>query len=380
MVDCLTLSADASARVQEIATEARRGGLEADFLLVLSWLVPYRFALGDRAGAIAQVRSLGASAEANAVSFRQDDAEVFEVAARIPTGAGVAVDVSVDEAQWNARSRLERLRLREALWRGALASAPETIQVLDALVEAAPQSGLDSTAPYDALVRAHTDLDDLIEVMPPHQVYLQNLAGVLAGAEAVALAGTERHAQEWLRWLTQNLPSYVETSLEWPVSRRRVQALLALRAGNVAIAQKGMRNAIAWADQAGYAVEAAIARVQLGEMLAREEGRIAARDRALYRKEGAEALRALDIDPLPHALTGARALAAVKDDCNRPSLSAREAEVLRYLGDGYTYSQIAEALGVAAPTVHTLAHRAYGKLGVSGKRRAAAAARELGLI
>jgi DNA-binding NarL/FixJ family response regulator len=54
--------------------------------------------------------------------------------------------------------------------------------------------------------------------------------------------------------------------------------------------------------------------------------------------------------------------------------------VLSLLARGQSYRQIADVLGVRWPTVQTLAHRCYRKLGVSGKVKATEVARDHGLI
>jgi DNA-binding NarL/FixJ family response regulator len=57
-------------------------------------------------------------------------------------------------------------------------------------------------------------------------------------------------------------------------------------------------------------------------------------------------------------------------------LTAREAEVLELLQDGYTNSEIAEALSIGVETVRTHARSIYRKLGVPSRRELARRARQ----
>jgi DNA-binding NarL/FixJ family response regulator len=62
------------------------------------------------------------------------------------------------------------------------------------------------------------------------------------------------------------------------------------------------------------------------------------------------------------------------------ALSPREREVLRLLTTGATNREISEHLGIGAETVKTLLSRSYGKLGVSRRAEAIAAAHEQGIF
>lgn len=62
------------------------------------------------------------------------------------------------------------------------------------------------------------------------------------------------------------------------------------------------------------------------------------------------------------------------------SLSPREAQLLRLLGQGFTYDEAAERMGVSLPTAKTFSRRIYQKLQVNSKVKAIVAARERGLI
>ena len=68
------------------------------------------------------------------------------------------------------------------------------------------------------------------------------------------------------------------------------------------------------------------------------------------------------------------------DDLVRPSLSAREREVLNELARGATYADIAASLFVSENTVKTHVSSLYGKLAVSRRSEALAVARNLHLL
>lgn len=59
-------------------------------------------------------------------------------------------------------------------------------------------------------------------------------------------------------------------------------------------------------------------------------------------------------------------------ESNLHDLSAREWEVLRLLARGFSYKEIAEALGVSLTTVNTHIHRTYEKLHVQSRGQAVA--------
>lgn len=65
---------------------------------------------------------------------------------------------------------------------------------------------------------------------------------------------------------------------------------------------------------------------------------------------------------------------------NLPSLSPREAEVLRALVNGWSTGRIAQTLGISTNTVRTHTQNLLGKLGVHSKLEATAMALRLGLV
>src|SRR5690606_20087112 len=164
----------------------------------------------------------------------------------------------------------------------------------------------------------------------------------LAGAEAVALAGTQSHAAQWLDWVAREVQPLVATLLEWPVSRARIQGMLAMRAGHHQSAKSAFKRAHDWAKDAGYAAEAGLALVQHAELLAHGEPRSRQAEWTAIRQRGWDALIALQVDPAAHAYAVTRAIAATRDsDAAGPRLTPRELEVLTALADGLTYREAA---------------------------------------
>nr|WP_237448102.1 helix-turn-helix transcriptional regulator [Nocardioides flavescens] len=64
----------------------------------------------------------------------------------------------------------------------------------------------------------------------------------------------------------------------------------------------------------------------------------------------------------------------------RPTLTAKETEVLRAIADGATTKSMARSMGVSARTVESHRARIYAKLGARGHVQAVALGLELGLL
>jgi DNA-binding NarL/FixJ family response regulator len=84
-------------------------------------------------------------------------------------------------------------------------------------------------------------------------------------------------------------------------------------------------------------------------------------------------LRALGVTRIPRGPLG-------ETRVNPAGLTARQIDVLRLLGKGYTNAQIASQLVVSVRTVDSHVAAVLGKLGASGRREAAACAAELGVL
>jgi len=63
-----------------------------------------------------------------------------------------------------------------------------------------------------------------------------------------------------------------------------------------------------------------------------------------------------------------------------PDLTARESDILRYLGRGHSIRQTARALGIAPKTVENVQTRLFRKLGVRNRSGALAVADAFGLL
>ncbi len=88
-----------------------------------------------------------------------------------------------------------------------------------------------------------------------------------------------------------------------------------------------------------------------------------------------------DIVTVLAAVTAApRERARASEHLVRPTLSAREREVLNELARGATYADIAAALFVSENTVKTHVSSLYGKLAVSRRSEALAVARNINLL
>ncbi len=233
---------------------------------------------------------------------------------------------------------------------------------------------------FQAAVGAYLDRRAPPESEPPTRLTLFTLDSTLAMAEAVAIGGSQQQAVTWARWFEEVWPERVVTTLGWPAVVLRVRALLHARAGDTPAAVRLLRGAIRWADGHGYSVEAAIARIQLAELLSHTPSTTARREWEDVRRAGRLSARAVGVDASAAAHAAAEAATLGRFDNTRPALTPREAEVLHLLAAGRSYRTAAEALGVEWRTVQVHARNIYQKLGVHSKVEAVLAARDAGLI
>ena len=141
--------------------------------------------------------------------------------------------------------------------------------------------------------------------------------------------------------------------------------LASLRAKRRVGVQRLFERSIDFADERRWVLEAAIARVQLGEV---------APILKLPRPDTSEAERVLDglgIDPVSIALTAARAVLLSQ---RATALTDREQEILDLVADGLTAREIAARLGITEETVRTHLKNARGKQGTTGLTGSRAAA------
>lgn len=173
-------------------------------------------------------------------------------------------------------------------------------------------------------------------------------------------------------------------ALAGPSGRERVEAAAALARGRVAAAA-GDADAVNVLQQAvngfarlGHRLEAAQARLELARALAGQSppGAIETARHARNELEALGALREADAAAALMRSLGARGRAGPR---SLGSLSRRETEVLRLLGEGLSNREIGGRLFISPRTAEHHVSRIYGKLGLKSRAEAAAyAVRNLG--
>ncbi|MDA0364793.1 MAG: LuxR C-terminal-related transcriptional regulator [Chloroflexi bacterium] len=382
-VSCLSAEVSRLPTVRRAIGLAEQSGEPRLAVYIMSWMIPLMFAAGQAADADPWVVALRLQAQSIPHPFREADTAAFAFATqarRGPSATDVPYRLAAETGNFLATYRLCTLQLRNAVLEGNWSVADQMRARLER-VSPRLMPGYAKTLPYlGALVSAYQSSSEYVTPPDPPPVTLQTISGLLAGGEAVAIAGTQRDAVQWLDVLERGMPRGVATALEWPVSRDRVIGLLRARAGSVREAVRAFREAIHWAGQAGYDSEAALAQVQLAEVQSLAEIPSSERARTQLRRAGWMRLQAMGIDPTPHAYAATRALALRDDVSARPQLSPRQVEVLALLAEGLTYREAAARLGTSWRTVSTQAYQSYGRLGVSGKWEAVRAARRLEIL
>ncbi len=382
VVDMVSLAPGAVARAEHVLSDPSLHAIPRQQLWALSWFVPCVAATGRRGSIDPWLRLLRALARAEQHEWRLADARSFEYALAIGPSCGRGAIPDPGEPTLSnpiAEMRCVLARLRASVVRRDWPAVDAPLRHLAAMDSAQGGSPFGAVANYHALVEAHRDGEITTPVAFPAEFHLGNLPATLAAVEAIAHGGTQSEAVAALRRMAA-IPRAVETSLEWPVSRARVQGLLALRAGNEKDARRLLQHAIEWATEAGYGVERDLAAFQLGELFANGTLIVSQKQRRTQRRDASQSLLGAGIDPGPHALPVARALSRGAEMDLGGHLAPREVEVLRKLADGLSYKETAAALGVKPSTVQTLAHRSYDKLGVNGRIPAMNLARELGIL
>lgn len=381
VVDLVSLAPGAAARAEESLSRPELQDDQRQALFVMSWLIPYLAADGRRRAVEPWLRSLRFLTRAENHRWRIADALSFDYALRValrcdrevqpPAETGIAINPTADMRCVLASLRVSVVR-RE--WHAVTAPLARLAE-LDATLRGSPFGSL---ANYAADVEAHRHGETTMPVVFPGESHLGNLPTILAGAEAVAHGGTQADAIRALQVLSA-LPRGIETSLEWPVARARIEGLLALRVTRETEARRQLYHAVTWARESGYDVERDLAAFQLGELYANGTLVVSEQLQREQRRDAGQLLLDAGIDAGPHALPVARALSR-GNDTPHGRLAPREVEVLRLLADGCTYAEAAMSLKVKHATVQTLAHRSYQKLGVNGRMAAINVARELGIL
>jgi DNA-binding CsgD family transcriptional regulator len=376
---CLLTEAD-DAPGRQLIGRLEQAADDAGSLFMISWLVPHLYATGKLRDAHAWVRTLRLKAEAAGHRFRLGDAAAFAAAEAAIAGPAPRVVPRVSSRNWLAQWRLGALALWEESSGYHGAGGERAMATLTEVGSQVRRVVLGSPQPFEICARALRDPDVEYEADPPDSVTLWNLASILATAEAVAIAGRQASASAWNRWLGDHLAEGVRSSLEWPVSADRVRGLVALRAGDPAAAHRWIDRGATWASEEGHRIEAGICRTQLAELRASGLTRGHGESWRRLRAEGWSTLREMRLEPAAHAHVIQRCIRAMRDPSHPPRLSPREAEVLRLFGNGATYWEAAQELGLRMLTVQTLAHRIYEKLEVRGKLEAVRLARELRIL
>lgn len=386
VVDCITLRSLRPESVADAIAKAERAGIEAESGALKTWAIPYFFALGDARTARPWIEVLRLQAEASMHRARIQDAEVFAYALAVRSHQGgrlMPVPPLVEPgANPNAEWRHRLLTLRVALLLGRW---EEARSLCDQLTTSNPRfpSGLEPPAnPFRDLVRAYEGSEgDGVTLPPPRFVTLGNLPVVLAGMEAVAIAGSQRAAAAWLDQTNGLLPSLVQSSIEWPVMAARVRGLLHVRAGALQAGAALLRRSIGLAEAAGNAVEAGLAQLQLSEVLSLGQVKASrfGEARGLHR-EGWDRLARAGISPIPFAYSASRVIGLHRDERSAGNLSPRETEVLSLLSEGLTFKGVGDRLGISWRTAQLHAARAYAKLGAHGRISAIETARQMGVL
>ncbi len=375
----LLLELDSLDDVEALAGRVHRTKFEWQSSGLVSWLIPTMVARGGHVSASQWVRALAALAESGGHPWRAADAAAFRYALDT-TDAGRELEAPTAGANYLAAWRIGLARLQRAVRSGGSAlhaDAGDELQALRTRVHAGFADGFHIVQALLAGGDVHGGQE--LDLAPPRGVSLLNIGLVLAGAELVAVHGTQSTATTWISWFGRSVSPAVRTALEWPVARDRVEGLLRIRTGDVRGGTAQLRAAIRWCDESGYDVEAGIARLQLAEVLALGEVPAVERRWRRLRATGLATIQQHGLDPVVFAYDATRALAQGRG-ARTSLLAPREVEVLRLLAEGMTYREAASVLGVQWRTVQTHAYHAYSKLGVGRRVAAVDAARRLGVI
>lgn len=386
IVNCRVVKLVALDRWSSMLPELSLGDEEAmnasDRLFLLSYFIPAGFARGRAGEMRTWIRMLRIEATGLNHPWRVADASLFQAAEQAISEPFADIDCEqLSPFNWGAGWRVGVLRFRAALLRRDPSACQDALQKLVHVRRRAGDARLDTSAAFEGLYVASfgSNLPGAVPCEPPSDVHLFNLPSLVAGGQAVALAGTRAAAGDWLDFFKTSIPEDVVTSLEWPVSLARVQGLLQLRCGDVNGARKQLERAVEVAARSNSPIELAFARLQLAEVL-RQSTPAMERQAAELRQKATEALRAAGIDGAAAAYEAAHIHPLGRNSHAIPNLTDRELEVLVALSQGLTYKAAAEQLGVKWTTVQTIAHRCYDKLERSGRSAACARAEELGLL
>ena len=334
VVSAILLQADCVARAERNVVAA--GGTSGMALAegMKPWVIAAMHAFGMAERADIWTTSLAAYAESARDVFRRADVAALDFATRTRARLGEPDEAALVGAPRNtiARWRVGVTRLYLDLLRRDRAAASASLGLLEELggqMNPVWKSGI-------PLYRAARDAwfeegDGSPFPPPPESVSAITLPAALAGLNASSQGGSQDDAVLWRRWADASLPPHIQSSLGWPVSVDRLIALNDVRLGRVGGAKRRFERAARWADAGGYAIERAIALLQLAE-LATLASLPTTRERwQALRRRGRTELSDLGIDPDPLAYQVARALALGRTSDFSPKLTPREVEVLSLL-------------------------------------------------
>jgi DNA-binding CsgD family transcriptional regulator len=382
-VACILLDDRPVAELTTPIPACEREGLDWLASALRCWYISYLFAVGQRSPARPWIETLQMQAEVVGHPARLVDANVFRAAwdAVRATEIGMPLAESARSTMnSNALWRTAVLGLRQALLQGDWPSVESWQAVLDDAAVTLHPAFVDGMGAFGALAAAYRG-EPVEGLKPPRQPSLVNCAAALAGGEAVAIAGSQEAAASWKAWFDAAFPAIVRTTVEWPVATARIKGLLHVRAGAVKTGVQLLKEAARWADEADYPIEAALARLQLAEVLTHADvGTTRTLDARKLRRSGWAALQELGVPPQTHAYAATSAVAMSRDDRSLSPLTPREIEVLALLADGLSYKQVGLRLGMSWRTAQLHASRIYEKLDVHGKMQAFEVARELKIL
>ena len=361
----------------------QRAGSNPNATFVISWLAPLLFSMGRWRDALPWIQAMRVISEAEGHPWRLADADCFTRAAeaiRQPPDYAALHELATHSGNWLASWRAHAVELYWAVLAGDAEGAARAWQALDELRPRAYPGFRDGADLFRAAASARAAPHVELELAFPTRVTAMNLGATFAGMEAVAIAGSQRHAAAWLAWSESAIPAGVVTATEWPVSRDRLRGLLALRAGDIRGGVRALRRAAHWAERAGYEIEAAVTLLQLAEVSSLADVGVAERLWSRWRQSAWASLQAQGIPPTPLAYFASAAAAMGTRTGPASRLSPREVEVLMLLAEGCTYREAAERLGTRWRTVQTQATRIYSKLGVRGRVEAITTARQQGIL
>lgn len=209
-------------------------------------------------------------------------------------------------------------------------------------------------------------LDTTILIVDDHRSFSELLSAALTSVPGMACVGTASTASEALSLTAQLKPHIVVMDIEMPgqdglVTAQRIRelapgtliAVVTAHSGAEWVSRAAQAGASGFIPKNGSLTEMidVLSRVRLGQMLV-----------------------------APSTFSGSSDRAPEHDDALVPTLTPRELDVLRYLGQGMLPKSVAHLLGITLGTCRGYIKVLHCKLGVSSQLQAVIKAQELGLI